>query len=49
MFNLGDTFEEIFIVSNETYNGFISTFKDKNPLHTNDDFAVNKGFLSSKI
>lgn len=44
IFNLGDTFEENFIVSNETYSGFITTFKDENPLHTNNDFAVSKGF-----
>ncbi len=31
-------------MSNEVYNGFIVVFKDKNPLHTNNQFAVNKGF-----
>jgi 3-hydroxybutyryl-CoA dehydratase len=43
-FELGDKFEERFIVSNETHTGFISVFKDKNPLHTNDQFAMDKGF-----
>ena len=44
MFNLNDKYEENFIVSDEVYNGFILIFKDKNPLHTNEKFAVNKGF-----
>lgn len=44
IFKLGDSFEENFVVSNETYDGFINTFKDENPLHTNDNFANSKGF-----
>jgi 3-hydroxybutyryl-CoA dehydratase len=44
IFSIGDSFEEIFIVSDETYIGFIQTFKDTNPLHTIDTFAFNKGF-----
>jgi 3-hydroxybutyryl-CoA dehydratase len=43
-FELGNKFEECFVLSNEVYNGFIVVFKDKNPLHTNNQFAVNKGF-----
>ncbi|PWA04841.1 MaoC/PaaZ C-terminal domain-containing protein [Flavobacterium psychrotolerans] len=44
IFKLGDKFEEHFIVSDETYNGFIQIFKDTNPLHTDENFAVEKGF-----
>ena len=46
IFKLGDTFEEKFIVSEETYTGFVQIFKDKNPLHTNQTFAIDKGFKS---
>jgi 3-hydroxybutyryl-CoA dehydratase len=42
--NKGDKFAYDFLVSEETYTGFIELFKDKNPLHTNHDFAVGKGF-----
>ena len=44
IFKLGNTFEKKFIVSNETYKCFIQLFKDENPLHTNDQFAINHGF-----
>jgi len=40
----GDKFNEIFLVSESVYNGFISIFDDKNPLHTNREFAIEKGF-----
>jgi acyl dehydratase len=33
-----------FIVSDETYQGFILLFNDNNPLHTNKEFAISKGF-----
>ena len=44
IFNLGDVFEEVFRVTDEVYLGFIQTFKDKNPLHTDEKFAIDKGF-----
>jgi 3-hydroxybutyryl-CoA dehydratase len=44
VFQLGEKFEEKFMVSDETYEGFISIFKDKNPLHTDPEFAIKKGF-----
>jgi 3-hydroxybutyryl-CoA dehydratase len=44
IFELGNTFEERFVLSNETYSGFINIFKDKNPLHTNHQFAFDRGF-----
>jgi 3-hydroxybutyryl-CoA dehydratase len=42
--NKGDTFTCQFAVNSEVYNGFISLFKDANPLHTNSKFAIEKGF-----
>ena len=44
IFKVGDTFYEDFIVSDEIYLGFINLFRDKNPLHTNEQFAIAKGF-----
>lgn len=44
MFTVGDQFEQNFVVSDATYLGFVSIFKDENPLHTNSEFAINKGF-----
>ena len=40
----GDKYEVFFQVNQNVYNGFINTFNDKNPLHTNDAFAKEKGF-----
>jgi len=44
IFKLDDSFNETFIVSEKTHNGFIEVFNDHNPLHTNTDFAIEKGF-----
>ena len=44
IFNLADKFEERFVIKNETYQGFVEVFKDKKPLHTNRQFAIDKGF-----
>lgn len=44
IFELNDSFEQKFSVSDETYNAFLSTFQDFNPLHTNQEFAIKKGF-----
>jgi 3-hydroxybutyryl-CoA dehydratase len=44
MFSEGDIYERSFTVSDAIYNGFVDLFQDKNPLHTDTDFAVNKGF-----
>jgi 3-hydroxybutyryl-CoA dehydratase len=46
IFNTGDTFAQSFTVSEPTYNGFVELFKDRNPLHTDTDFAAAKGFKS---
>jgi len=39
-----DRFEESFVVSDHIYSGFISMFRDKNPLHTEEEFAKERGF-----
>lgn len=39
-----DIFQLTFSVTNEVYNGFINTFGDRNPLHCNESFAVERGF-----
>ncbi|MEP7142737.1 MAG: MaoC/PaaZ C-terminal domain-containing protein [Ferruginibacter sp.] len=44
IFKLDNKFDECFTVSNEMYTGFIQIFKDKNPLHTNEQFAIDNGF-----
>jgi 3-hydroxybutyryl-CoA dehydratase len=46
MFNPGDKFEETFTITQSIYEGFISVFKDTNPLHTNSQFAIEQGFKS---
>ncbi|WP_059369946.1 MaoC/PaaZ C-terminal domain-containing protein [Treponema endosymbiont of Eucomonympha sp.] len=45
-FEIDATFEKQFTVSNDVYDGFIRLFQDRNPLHTNQAFAVGKGFRS---
>ena len=42
--NKGDVFTCDFIVTPDIYLRFISLFKDYNPLHTNEKYAVEKGF-----
>lgn len=44
IFKVGDKFVEEFTVSDAVYEGFVAIFKDENPLHTNDEFAIAKGF-----
>ena len=38
IFKIGDVFKANFIVSDEIYNGFINLFKDKNPIHTEENY-----------
>ncbi|MDC1462612.1 MaoC/PaaZ C-terminal domain-containing protein [Polaribacter sp.] len=42
--NINDEFEEFFVVSKETQLDFIKLSQDRNPLHTNEEFAISKGF-----
>ena len=44
IFKLGDKFESKFEITTGLYEGFINTFKDNNPLHTESHFAINHGF-----
>jgi 3-hydroxybutyryl-CoA dehydratase len=42
----GDKFNKKFKIRKEIYEGFISVFKDKNPIHTDKEYATSKGFKS---
>jgi 3-hydroxybutyryl-CoA dehydratase len=42
----GDKFEISYQVTPEIYHAYIDCFNDRNPLHTNETFAVDKGFSS---
>ncbi|WP_214072348.1 MaoC/PaaZ C-terminal domain-containing protein [Mucilaginibacter sp. dw_454] len=44
IFKNGDSFDRKFLVTETVYNGFIATFKDTNPLHTDEAFAIAHGF-----
>jgi 3-hydroxybutyryl-CoA dehydratase len=46
IFKPGDLFSHFFIITPDLYSGFIDLFQDKNPLHTDDNFAISKGFNS---
>ncbi|MDQ0784185.1 MaoC/PaaZ C-terminal domain-containing protein [Chryseobacterium sp. W4I1] len=39
-------FRHQFKVDEQVYSGFISVFEDRNSLHTDEEFAKNKGFRS---
>ncbi|MGB0870307.1 MAG: MaoC/PaaZ C-terminal domain-containing protein [Flavobacteriales bacterium] len=41
---IGEKYELDYSINEHVYNGFLNTFKDHNPLHTNEDFAKEKGF-----
>jgi 3-hydroxybutyryl-CoA dehydratase len=43
-FNTGDKFVIQFSLTHEIYNGFMALFNDKNPLHTDRQFALERGF-----
>lgn len=40
----GQEYKLNFKVDENVHNGFITIFKDNNPLHTNTEYAVSKGF-----
>lgn len=42
----GTTYQQEYKVDESVYSGFINTFKDNNPLHTDEQFAKDKGFRS---
>lgn len=41
---IGDRFQSQFLVTPEIYEGFISLFNDRNPLHVDTAFARKAGF-----
>ena len=45
VFDINDKFEESFVVSSKVYKDFIQLSQDNNPLHTNKEFAISKGFF----
>jgi 3-hydroxybutyryl-CoA dehydratase len=42
--NKGDVFTYSFSINSNVYQGFIQVFKDRHPLHTDDEFAVSRGY-----
>ena len=40
----GDNFEVEYQVTEKIYDGFIELFNDRNPLHTDEKFAMEKNF-----
>jgi len=46
---LGDSFQQTFYVAQPVYDGFIQTFADKNILHTDEAYAVSKGFRTKVV
>lgn len=44
MFNQGDSYTQQFTVTEAIYNGFLNAFGDRNPLHTDEAYAKQKGF-----
>lgn len=44
IFKIDDKFERSFTISESVYDGFIKTFGDNNPLHTDDQYAKKYGF-----
>jgi len=43
-FKLNDKFNQTFIVTDAVYEGFVLIFKDTNPLHTDENFAIGHRF-----
>ena len=48
-FNIDDTFDEKFKISDDLVTDFIKLSNDRNPLHTIDKFAIDKGFKSRVV
>ena len=43
-FKINEKYDLKFLVNKKIYSAFIETFNDKNPLHTQREFAREKGF-----
>tara|TARA_B100000795_G_scaffold234805_1_gene194138 strand:+ start:7052 stop:7453 length:402 start_codon:yes stop_codon:yes gene_type:complete len=48
-FNVDDIFDEKFVISGEVIRDFVKSSNDRNPLHTDDTFAIEKGFKRSVV
>lgn len=48
-FKLGDTFTQKFRITVDLFSDFIELSSDRNPLHTIDKFAIDKGFKSRVV
>ena len=44
-----DTFNQQFKISEELVSNFVKLSNDRNPLHTIDEFAIDKGFKSRVV
>jgi len=44
MMQLKDQFEQVYQVTEQIYVGFLNSYGDNNPLHTNAELARSKGF-----
>ena len=44
IFNIGDEFKGNFIASENAYISFTDVFKDRNPIHISEAYAMEKGF-----
>ena len=48
-FSVDDTFDQQFKISEELVSDFVKLSNDRNPLHTIDEFAIDKGFKSRVV
>ena len=48
-FNIDDSFDQQFKISEELVCDFVKLSNDRNPLHTIDKFAIDKGFKSMVV
>ena len=48
-FSVDDTFDQQFKISDELVSDFVKLSNDRNPLHTIDKFAIEKGFKRSVV
>lgn len=46
---VGDKFQHEFILDTSIYEGFIKVFNDRNILHTDEGYAVSKGFKAKVV
>ncbi len=46
---IGDTFNQQFKISEQLVSDFVKLSNDRNPLHTIDEFAIDKGFKSRVV